>query len=270
MNLLEFEDLDKHLLSQNSKIIHQVWFGNMPNKRKAKKMYEKLKKYRDSWKIQNPTWCHIEWNKKMCNKFISSFFPEHLNMYKGYSYEIQRCDVVRYAILYRYGGLYADMDYYCCESFNNVFEKYIHSLYLVQTPNREGEYISNSLMFSKQYHPFWKHLLIELEINKDAPIYYSKHLVVMYTSGPGILNRVFHRHKNRYNLKSFPHKYFQPHTHTENIFSLKNSNVYAIHASNGCWHGKDSFLLVLLCKEWKFLLVIVGVILICFAIVNKL
>lgn len=259
MNSLEFEDLDKYLIAQKGRIIHQVWFGTIPNNREAKKTYVKLKKYRDSWKIKNPRWCHMEWNKNLSNKFVQYFFPEHYEMYKNYPYEIQRCDSIRYMILYRYGGLYADMDYYCNKPFDEVFDKYNASFYLVQTPNGISKCVSNSLMFSVPRHPFWKCFLIEMEISKDVPMYYSKHLTVMFTAGPGILNRSFNKFKHRFKLKSWPYRYFQPYTHIEDIFSLKNNNVYAIHASNGCWHGTDTMFGILFIKEWKFLLFVISI-----------
>ena len=60
MNSLNFEDLDKYMIAQGGRIIHQVWFGTMPTKGKAKKTYIKLKQYRDSWKIKNPTWSNYD------------------------------------------------------------------------------------------------------------------------------------------------------------------------------------------------------------------
>ena len=44
MNTLDSTDIDTHLLNQNGRIIHQVWFGTMPNKKKAKKTYIKFQK----------------------------------------------------------------------------------------------------------------------------------------------------------------------------------------------------------------------------------
>jgi mannosyltransferase OCH1-like enzyme len=256
MESLDLKDLDFCLFAQKSRIIHQVWFGTMPNKREANKTYKKFKKYRDSWKVKNPTWYHMEWDKRMSELFVFNFFPEHYDLYINYVYEIQKCDAIRYMILYRYGGLYVDMDYYCVKSFDEVFSLYKSPLYLVQTPNRSGDYVSNSLMYSVANHPYWKSLLVEMEIDKYTPIYYSKHLTVMFTTGPGLVNRVYQKYKRRYKLKSWPHKYFQPHTHTENVLSLKNDDVYAIHMSDGCWHGNDSTFIVLFCKEWVILLYI--------------
>jgi len=133
---LEFEDLDKYIIAQKGKIIHQVWFGTIPNKQSAKKYYNKLKQCRDSWKIKNPNWCHIEWNKEMCTSLIKFYYPEHQDMVKNYKYEIQRCDPIRYFILHRYGGLYADMDYSCNRPWDEVLKDYTDDLYFVKTTNR--------------------------------------------------------------------------------------------------------------------------------------
>lgn len=258
MSGLNFDDFDQFLLSQDNKIIHQVWFGLIPNKRAAKKTYEKMKLYRDSWKIKNPNWRHIEWNNDMCYQLVKNIFPEHIEMYKKYTYEIQRCDFVRYLILFRYGGVYADMDYYCNRPFDEALEKYTNDIYFVQSPNSIGTYtdhISNSLMYSKAGHPFWKKVFIELEVHKDPPYFYSKHLAVMFTTGPAILNRIYSKYKYRYRVKSLPHKLFHPFGLGDDIMSLnKNPDVYAIHIGKGSWEKGDSKFLLNLLSEWKIIL----------------
>ena len=176
---LNFTDLDTYLTAQKGRIIHQVWFGTIPNKRVARKEYIKLKRYRDSWKVKNPTWCHMEWSKDTSNQLVKMFFPEYKELWKKYQYEIQRCDFVRYLVLYRYGGLYADMDYYCNKSFDEVFSIFRNDFYLVKTPNMGDTYVSNSLMFSKPKHVFWKKLMFEMEKHYKCPIYYSRHMIIM-------------------------------------------------------------------------------------------
>lgn len=46
-HLLSFKILDNFLISQKKKIIHQVWSGTIPNKKKAKKTYDKFLRYRN-------------------------------------------------------------------------------------------------------------------------------------------------------------------------------------------------------------------------------
>lgn len=257
METLDFVDLDRYLISRNGQIIHQIWFGTIPNKRNAAETYKKFKLYRDSWKIKNPTWFHIEWSKKLGEKVVKAFFPEHYDLYKNYQYEIQRCDLLRYFILYRYGGIYADMDYYCNKPFDEAFLRFTNDFYLVSTPNAGNSYVSNSLMYSRPGHVFWKKLILEMEIYKTSPIYYSRHMIIMYTTGPGILTRVYNRNKIKDKLKSLPSELFHPHGITDVILSLKNKKVYAMHIGKGSWEKKDSKILIYFYSEWKFILFII-------------
>ena len=268
MNFLTFEEIDKYLLSQNGRIIHQVWFGTIPNKREATKTYDKFKKYRDSWHINNPTWCHMEWSKTLSDSIVKLCYPEYQDLYKKYPYEIQGCDMVRYCCLHRYGGIYADMDYFCNKSFDDALSRFSNDLYLVNTPNVGNKYVSNSLMYSKPGHPFWRCLLLEMEINKEQPIYYSRHLIIMYTTGPGILTRVFNTYKLKLKLKSLPHRLFHPHGISDDIMTLRNERVYAIHLGKGSWEKDDSKILIYLYEEWKILFFVSSILIIPFLILK--
>lgn len=261
-HLTDFDTLDAQMLAQNGKIIHQIWFGTIPNKRSARKAYEKLQYYRDSWKERNPNWYHIEWSKEMCKELVGKYFSEHAEMFGKYRYEIQRCDTIRYLILYRYGGLYADMDYYCNRPFDEVFEKYTNDIYLVQSPNgtalQDSDHVSNSLMYSRPKHPFWKKLMLEIEINKETPIYYTKHLMVMFTTGPGIVNRVYSKYKYRFKVKSWPYKLFHPYGITSGLRTTNlDPEVFAAHISKGSWSSKDTAFLNTIVRDWPLMLLII-------------
>lgn len=263
MSYLDFRDLDVYLLSQNGRIIHQVWFGTIPNKREAKKAYEKLKIYRDSWVIKNPTWCRLEWNKKLCIDLIKTFYPEHMDMFNKYKYEIQRCDMVRYLILHRYGGWYADMDYYCNRPLDEAMREYRNGIYFVQTPNtvigQDADHISNSLMYSERNHSFWRCVMLEMEKGKKVPVYYSKHLEVMFTTGPAFLNRVYSMWKYKYRVKSLPWKLFHPYGVKDDKLSLtENRDMYAIHIGKGSWEERDSKFFLFFLREWKIVLFIMS------------
>lgn len=260
MDTLTFDVLDKYLIEQNSKIIHQIWFGNIPNKREAKKAFNELKKYQDSWLINNPTWKYKCWNLKDCRELVKKHFPEHLSMYDSYPYQIQRCDCVRYFILYRYGGLYADMDYCCLKPWDSVLEKYNKGLYIVETPNKISNevHVSNSLMYSVKEHVFWKHVFIEMQKNKTQPIYYGKHMTVMYSTGPCIINRMFIKHKE--NRDYYPYKLFHPFGITTDIRVDDNPNLYAYHLQKSSWSSIDSRIINFVYKEYKILTLLICII----------
>src|SRR3972149_1807328 len=209
---MDFTETNDYLLSKQGKIIHQIWFGTFPTKKEAEKMFKKLALYRHSWINKNPDWTHIIWNKSMCKKLLQLYYPEHLELFHSYKYDIQRCDMIRYFILYHYGGIYADMDYYCNNSFTKVLQKYNKSLYFVETKNSLLIHsISNSLMYSVPNHPFWRKLFIELEkAYENIPWYYSRHIQIMYSTGPSFLNRLYTRYQEPFDLHSFPARWFHP------------------------------------------------------------
>ena len=259
--MTQSEDVDVYLHSLNGKIIHQVWFGTIPNKRDARKAYEKMRIYRESWTLKNPGWFRFEWDKKACESLVKSFYPEHWDMYRKYKHEIQRCDVIRYMILHRYGGWYADMDYFCNRPLNDAMAEYGNDIYFVQSPNNFGtqdaDHISNSLMYSVRGHSYWKQVMIDLEKAQTAPYYYGKHLTVMFTTGPGILNRVYSRYKYRYKVKSLPWKFFHPYGISDEKLTLNlGEDIFAVHIGKGSWEEKDSKILLFFARSWGLIVYI--------------
>ena len=261
MNTKNWKTIDPILLSKKGKIIHQIWFGTIPNKRSAQKAYKTLNVFRDSWKEKNKGWYIIEWDKKMCIEFIQECYPEHNDLFSSYTYEIQRCDAIRYFILHRYGGWYADMDYYCNRSLDEIHNVYKNDVLLVETPNKtflqEEVHISNSLMYSVPNHNFWKNVIIGLERNCSKKYLLTKHLIVMYTAGPGFLNGLFHSYRELYNIGYLPWKKFHPYGVCDDIRNIKfSSEIYTAHINKGNWAGKDTFIFNVLFSEWQIILFI--------------
>jgi inositol phosphorylceramide mannosyltransferase catalytic subunit len=262
------ELLDEKLIKYKNKIIHQIWFGKIPNRKEAKKALNNLRKYQDSWKNKNKDWYYFLWDYKSCNDFIKEYYPQYFDMYNKYKYLIQKCDAVRYFILHRYGGLYADMDYFCSKPWTDVLKKYNKDFYLVQTPNNlniDNIQISNSLMYSISEHPFWEEIFSELNKSVNQPFFFNRHLEIMYSTGPAILNKVFHLYKYKYKLNHYPYKLFHPYgIQTNSLKKINVENVYAVHLGKGSWESNDSKIIIFIYKEWKkiIILLVIGFILI--------
>lgn len=258
-----FQELDDYLLSQNRLIIHQIWFEfNI----RSRSTFKRLKPCRDSWSKCNPNLLHFIWKKPQIINLIKTYYLEFYDLFTKYPHEIQRCDMARCCILHRYGGLYVDMDYKCKKTFERVFELWNqHDIYCVETPNtffKENISISNSLMLSyTRNHMFWKMLLLEMNKAIEKYIDSSKHIQVMYTTGPAILYKTFHIYKFRYKLGILPAEYFHP-------LSLVNrevedeQQVYAIHYGLSSWCSLDSNILISIYQEYKILLFILSVLII--------
>ena len=261
MESLSWNEFDEYLLKQQSKILHKIWFGTIPNKNAAIKTLKEFKNYSDTWIIKNPYWSHIVWNIQRCKDLIYHCYKQHLALYNGYKWDIQRCDSIRYFILHRYGGLYSDMDYICFKSWSEVIQEYPNEIYLVETPNKvtNAIHISNSLMFSRvKEHVFWSRVFIEMEKCKKVPIYYSRHLEIMFTTGPGMLNKTYNLYKIRDKINIYPSNIFHPYGLTmEGLNFTKSNNYYAIHSGKGSWENNDSKLAIFLYQEWKVITMIV-------------
>lgn len=67
------------------------------------------------------------WSLKDCEELIVEYFPQYIELWNDFRYDIQRCDFIRYLILFIHGGWYSDCDTYPIqdmkplESNNQVF-----------------------------------------------------------------------------------------------------------------------------------------------------
>lgn len=58
----------------------------------------------------NPNWQEIVWDAAAVLKLVQEDFPWFLPTYVSYPKLVQRSDVTRYMVLYKYGGVYLDAD----------------------------------------------------------------------------------------------------------------------------------------------------------------
>jgi len=104
-----------------------------------------------SWKRNYPDWEYRLWNDDDALNLVKTKYPEHLWWYIAMPENIQRVDAARAFILHQYGGLYADMDYYC---YKPLEIPATGQAVLVES-NAGQEIVQNSLMASPPRQPFW-------------------------------------------------------------------------------------------------------------------
>ena len=84
--------------------IHQIWLG----KSTIPLFFNRLT---ESWKNMNKACKHILWDDSKAVEFIRNEFPHIQPIYVNLQYDIQRVDLLKYLILYKFGGVYVDIDY---------------------------------------------------------------------------------------------------------------------------------------------------------------
>jgi len=78
-----------------------------------------LKEYANSWIENNPEYEYRFCDDEEIINFIKNDFPEYLEAYKRIKYGASKADLWRYLIIYKYGGVYADMDCKCLNPLRN-------------------------------------------------------------------------------------------------------------------------------------------------------
>lgn len=68
----------------------------------------------DSWDLQNPGFIHRIYDDFAAEEFIKQEYPSIvMEAFSKFPIIVQRTDFLRYLLLYRYGGYYADFDTEC-------------------------------------------------------------------------------------------------------------------------------------------------------------
>jgi len=174
------------------KIVHQQWKTDKIPEGKYTEWHEKWLRL-----FPQPEYTHILWDDISGRKLIADHYPWFLDIYDSYQFNIQRADAVRYFILHRYGGIYADLDYEPLVNFYDHLPQDRASF--IESPYQYNEYLQNSLMSSPAKDPFWLTVFDVLVERHNAP--------VLKATGPMFLDEALKRAKHPYH--SLPCENFQ-------------------------------------------------------------
>lgn len=170
------------------KIIHQIWLdlGGGPD------VPDKYVKYQLTWKKNFPNWQYILWTDSLANKFIQKYYPDLFDIYEHLKYGVMKVDMLRYLILSKFGGLYADIDVICLNNMEPYFCKYPNkSLFFVITRNpMVKRTVSNFLIYTTKNNPFWTSVIQEMIHRIKTKTFFLKYFYVLGTTGPKMLNYV--------------------------------------------------------------------------------
>jgi hypothetical protein len=167
-------------------VLHQTW--------KSREVQSLFVPRITSWFKVNPGWEYRFWTDADNRALIRDHFPESLAMFDGYHSAIQRADAIRYFILYKYGGVYADLDFEALQPLGDLLARPEHQdtgVLLGQEPLAHARVLydqprmlCNAIMISCAGHPFWAAVIAELHKRYDAGI------KTVRATGPRMLNDV--------------------------------------------------------------------------------
>jgi hypothetical protein len=177
-------------------IIHQMYADDM--------IPEMYINHVRSFIQNNPTWEYRFWTDESGRQLLQKHHPYLVDVYDNFGSNVKRSDLLRYAVLYEYGGFYADLDMDNLRSLNISTMKYAcivpvepfeHSVLLNGMPFL----MNNAIMSCRPKHPFFKLLLSKLRY--AHPSGYP-----VGTTGPGFVTRIFYEYNNMNHFPSLRNK----------------------------------------------------------------
>lgn len=212
---------------------------------------------------------------------VKTYFPWFLKTYQALPAEITRADVARNMYMYLLGGVYADLDTECLQTFDKLFQKHDialtgHPLY---RPNgvSEGSALQTAFFGSMEYdgtdstlkhtipnawfaappgHPFFLFVLDRLKKAMSSPKYYLGLYSAESLTGPVALyeaimeyNKTISQGVSDVDLTSNPsHVLFDHTSHKVALEVLPPINIYPYAWNNAgrewredCWSGAWNF-----------------------------
>lgn len=195
------------------KIIHQVWIGPKPAPIKLM----------NTWKEKHPDFEYIFWNESEFQKREMYFKCQNkINEIE----EINgKADIIRWEILYKYGGIFLDADSICIEKFDDYLLSKGSFAGWENEEKRPGLIATGTMGFSPK-HPLVKEAIKWIQNNEVSTA--KTNAMAWENVGPGLLTRIY----NTGLFKDFiiyPSYYFLPQHFTGQEYK-GHGKIYAYQA----------------------------------------
>lgn len=262
------------------KIIHQTWKDNNPP--------DKYHKFINSWKENHPDYEYKLWTDEDNDNLVRTDFPEFYEMYKGFNHFMMRVDFARYCILYKYGGVYVDLDFECIKPIDMLL--YNRKIVLGSVKEEVlGSIVEIAFVATVKNHNIWKDMMYYIKYSRDSIIdNLYKHIfgsmcMVGMTTGPIAFTNFLSINK-AYDTKDmkilspvylYPKNWMSTEFKTYNEYNeSKNINIspktYAIHHYEDSWLDetvkKRMFLLYKYKNTFKYIFIVLGLVFLIYTI----
>jgi len=209
-------------------IIHQIWFDFNGENDIPAQFNDTIK----SWKDKNDNWEYKLWDLSEAIQLISQNYPEYIETFNGFKYNISKCDLFRYILMHKYGGIYIDLDFICIRPIDQLLDliskKSINTINKIdETPSvilteewpnsskkgnemiGESGTLHNGCILSEKNHPFW--LSVIHEISKRSKEISGSESSVFDISGTKLLNDMYKKFHRQFNdVVALPFYYMSP------------------------------------------------------------
>lgn len=181
------------------KILHQFWHGGP--------LPDKYKQLTEKWQALHPDWTLMLWDEAK----VAEFGLANQWMYENMRNPSAKSDVVRYEVVYSYGGFYVDTDFLPCKNFDDLLHYNLVSGIVGSydgTLKHAETCLAPSIFGASQGNQTLEKIILKVGQVKTAPRTIAD---IMTVTGPEMFSReVLADLDTQKGIKILPPTYFYP------------------------------------------------------------
>jgi len=214
------------------KILHQIWIGPKPAPTNLMK----------TWKEKHPDFEYILWTEQEIeNRHLQLSCLDKINVIP----EINgKADIIRWEILYQYGGYFVDADSICIEPFDVYFSNKT-AFATFENENVRAGLIATGTMGFIPKHPLCLDIIHWINSNESTQL--IKETRAWYSVGPGLLTKMLDTGKYK-DVSIYPSHCFLPIHFTGPVYE-GHKKVYGYQEWGTAKQSYDTMNSVVLPKE---------------------
>lgn len=180
------------------KIIHQIWIG--PNQRPEIWM----KTFNTDYLEKYPDYMYILWDDQTVIQLLD-LYPKCKSLYEMTDFYCGKSDILRYLILYEYGGIYIDADsVWLKNSLTDLISKTVKGGIFAGFDSPDRISITNGVIGCTKKNPYMGGLITDLELQVSTYMRLKQSYGCSKLIGPIFFNRL------KDYITIFPSTYFYP------------------------------------------------------------
>lgn len=213
-------------------ILHNIFVGT--------KLPDIYKQCQTELRRVHPEFEYRLYTERDMDASMKQHFPEYYDAFQSLPRMIMKINMFRYGLMYLYGGVYTDMDYFMLRPFD-VLDKEVVLPCSKEDANGNPICLGNCIFASVPNHPFWKSLMdtlcaidrTSIDWNLDTNIEGS----VFGTGSMFVLDMWKKYSASANDIWVPPRSMFHPPSTCDctKLEELKSCGCYGIHMGVGLW-----------------------------------
>jgi mannosyltransferase OCH1-like enzyme len=222
------------------KIIHHIWMSDnvIPN----------LNLYASqSVKDMNTDFEYKLWRDNDVDNLMKTEFSKYYDKFNELPRLIMKIDMFRYFLMYKFGGLYTDMDYLMFKPFDLLDYEIVIPANRDRDNNGHFTNLGNCIFASIPNHPFWKGLIDTLFTIDRSKLPYTSKEDVINSTGPTFVFNMYKKYNQIIDNDTViyvpeRHMFHPDSSHITNnyINELKNKGTYGLHLCTALWLNSNN------------------------------